>query len=203
MKISASTYLFKPTCKTNLYCFRAVVPPDLRGIVGEAEIRYSLRTGLLSEAKYRALRMASFVQRFFREIRKGGIMSELSKAEIQKLIRDHLKDAIEETELYRASIEKPLSEQEFIDDLDVMSLLHPALRDTSPPVTTGQSLRRLTGSLTKKVPSQAKRVIPTSFSAGKCRNAMLSTWVSMKKSSWRGATKSRGTELSTKCSDRG
>lgn len=122
-KISSFAYVFKPACKTNLYYFRVVVPEDLRRVVGKSEIRYSLRTGLLSEAKYRALRMASFVQWLFRDIRRSGNMQELSKAEIQKLIQDHLKEALEETELYRASIDKPLDEQEVRDDLEAMSLL--------------------------------------------------------------------------------
>ncbi len=46
-----NAYLVKPTRKTNLYYFRLVVPPDLRGIVGRAEIRYSLRTGVSGGVK--------------------------------------------------------------------------------------------------------------------------------------------------------
>ncbi len=47
-KTKSPDYLFR---NPHSYCFRIIVPEDLRDIVGRREIRLSLRTGWLSEAK--------------------------------------------------------------------------------------------------------------------------------------------------------
>ena len=122
---TAFSYLIRPS---SIYYFRVIVPPDLRGVVGKKEIRYSLRTGFLSEAKYRALRMASFVQRLFREIRKGGIMSELSKAEIQKLIQAYMREVLEDYEVFLAR-EKPVGLERASDHLEALSFLQSDLKE--------------------------------------------------------------------------
>ncbi len=97
-KIHSPAYLVQ---QSSGYCFRIIVPRDLRSLVGKREFRYALRTGLLSEAKYRALRVAGFVQGLFREIRKGGKMRELTEAEIQGLVRQYLTKCLEDDERYR------------------------------------------------------------------------------------------------------
>ena len=65
------------------YCFRITVPPDLVVLIGRKEIRYSLRTWSLREAKYRARRMAAHVQTIFRIFRRNGgdVMAEISEVD--------------------------------------------------------------------------------------------------------------------------
>jgi len=50
--------------------FRMVVPPDLVPIVGLRKIRYSLRNGFISTAKYRARRIGGFVQYLFQNFKR-------------------------------------------------------------------------------------------------------------------------------------
>ena len=45
------------------YCFRMAVPKDLQILVGKTELRYSLKTGSLGDAKYKARLLAGQVQR--------------------------------------------------------------------------------------------------------------------------------------------
>ena len=101
------------------YCFRMVVPSDLQELVGKRELRYSLRTGFLSEAKYRARRMAGFTQGLFKRLRRQGTMAELSDADIKKLLADHLQEMLREAELDRTSKDKPMSRDD-LDDYDEM-----------------------------------------------------------------------------------
>jgi hypothetical protein len=53
------------------YCFRMTVPKDLQKVVGKKELRYSLKTGYLNDAKYKARILAGQVQRLFQHLRKG------------------------------------------------------------------------------------------------------------------------------------
>ena len=53
------------------YCFRMFVPKDLQRYLGRKELRYSLKTGYLAIAKYKARFMAGQVQRVFKFLRKG------------------------------------------------------------------------------------------------------------------------------------
>ena len=69
------------------YCFRLNVPKDPQKVVGKKELRYSLKTGYLTDAKYKARILAGQVQRLFQHLRKGGVLlSQLSDAQIQKSI---------------------------------------------------------------------------------------------------------------------
>lgn len=84
------------------WCFRMVVPLDLQPIVGKKEIRYSLRTGFLGEAKYMARRMAGETLNLFRRLRKGGTMTD---AEIRRLMADVLRETLEADEQSRVDLE--------------------------------------------------------------------------------------------------
>lgn len=84
------------------YCFRMNVPKDLQPYIGRKELRYSLKTGYLSTAKYKARLMAGQVQWIFRLLREGNpSLMKLSENQIQELIDKYLKDLIK-------SYEKPL-----------------------------------------------------------------------------------------------
>jgi hypothetical protein len=63
------------------------VPKDPQKVVGKKELRYSLKTGYLNDAKYKTRILAGQVQRLFQHLRKGGVLlSQLSDAQIQKSI---------------------------------------------------------------------------------------------------------------------
>jgi len=48
-----------------------VVPVDLRNLIGKKELRYSLKTGSLSDAKPKARLVAGQVQWLFKKLKKG------------------------------------------------------------------------------------------------------------------------------------
>ena len=50
------------------YCFRLHVPADLQVYIGKKELRYSLRTGYLSEAKFKIPFLRSRFSAFIQEI---------------------------------------------------------------------------------------------------------------------------------------
>jgi len=60
------TYLYH--CPYGYY-FRLRVPLDLKGYVGKTELRYSLRTNTLSEAKSKARLLAGKTQHLFSTLR--------------------------------------------------------------------------------------------------------------------------------------
>ena len=76
------------------YCFRLVVPPDLRGTVGRRELRYSLRTGSIAVAKIRARYMAGRIQVLFLYLRNGNITGGVSQNWIQNQFRQYLDQAL-------------------------------------------------------------------------------------------------------------
>jgi len=94
---------------TYSYCFRMNVPKDLQSSIGKKELRYSLRTGYLMEAKYKARLMAGQVQSIYYYLRKGnGRLKELSHTEIQKMVNSYLKDSVKQIEerMYTATDEE-------------------------------------------------------------------------------------------------
>ncbi len=72
-------YVIKPSSS---YYFRINIPADLRPLVGLSELRYSLRTGYLSEAKTRAALFASYTLQLFRSLRDSR-MDELTDAQVR------------------------------------------------------------------------------------------------------------------------
>ena len=68
------------------YCFRLVVPQDLRRFVGRCELRYSLKTGYLGVAKQKSRFLVGRVQFMFQLLRKGTWMVKLSENPIQQLV---------------------------------------------------------------------------------------------------------------------
>ena len=68
--------------QSSAFCFRMVVPADLRAVVGKRELRYSVRTGFLSKARYRAKKMAGFTQGIFKNLRRRKDMSQPADIDI-------------------------------------------------------------------------------------------------------------------------
>ena len=92
------------------YCFRLKVPLDLRERIGKKELRYSLRTGSLSEAKYRARYLAGRIQWLFKSVRyrRRSISAmtderELTGDDIQEIIRKYVWELLDSEEAYRAT----------------------------------------------------------------------------------------------------
>lgn len=67
------------------YCFRIKIPQDLKAIVTKKELRYSLKTGSLSEAKIKARFMAGQFQLLFKKIRH----MDLTKEQVNNLIKEY------------------------------------------------------------------------------------------------------------------
>ena len=72
------------------------VPKDLYSLIGRKELRYSLKTGYIGTARYKARLIAGHVQQLFRFLRKEyRRLSELSDQKIQELAQQYLKEYIE------------------------------------------------------------------------------------------------------------
>jgi integrase len=91
--IQSPSYLVR---NVHSYCFRLIVPPDLRKFVGRGELRYSLKTGYIGIAKQKSRFVAGQVQLIFRLLRKGfSWMGKLSEDQIQQLVGKYVKESIE------------------------------------------------------------------------------------------------------------
>jgi Domain of unknown function (DUF6538) len=83
------------------YCFRLIVPKDLQDVVGKRELRYSLKTGCLSEGKSRARLLAGLIQQLFVKIRSN--YTEYGNQNIDSLISGYLSFALEGSENFQTS----------------------------------------------------------------------------------------------------
>jgi len=85
-------------------CFRMFIPKDLQRYVGKKEFRYSLKTGCLIIAKYKARLMAGQVQRVFKFLRKGkSSFMMLSDNQIQEMIQKYFKKLLESRSIFKGS----------------------------------------------------------------------------------------------------
>jgi len=73
------------------YCFRIRVPMDLQKSLNKKELRYSLRTGYLSEAKSHSVYFACIFKELFRKLRKelrlGRYTNDELRAYVNKFLR--------------------------------------------------------------------------------------------------------------------
>ncbi len=106
----STSYLLQ---KSSGHFFRYQFPKDIKALVGKSEIRYSLRTGKLSLAKSRARMIAGKIQGIVRNIRKSSSMAKLTAEQINKIIRQFIKDELEADEHDRIMNDIPFN----IDDL--------------------------------------------------------------------------------------
>ena len=92
---SHSPYYLVRTARS-CYCFRLTVPKDLREIVGKTELRYSLQTGFLGQAKQKSRFVAGQVQLLFGILRRGlKGMGKLSEGQVPELVGKFVKQSIE------------------------------------------------------------------------------------------------------------
>ena len=85
----SSAYLIRPPYG---YHFRLKIPQDIKArLDNKRELRYSLRTGSLAEAKEKARLLAGQIQRLFRQLRQKGsyMATNLSDDEIQKMVKGY------------------------------------------------------------------------------------------------------------------
>jgi hypothetical protein len=71
------------------------VPKDLQQLVGKKELRYSLKTGYVGVARFKAQMIAAQVHQIFACLRRGGKMVDLSDERIRELVQQYLKEYIE------------------------------------------------------------------------------------------------------------
>lgn len=95
----APTYIYR---HNSSYIFRIAIPRDISPHLNKKEYRYSLKTGSLSVAKFRARVIVSMIQTLFKDIRRGGRMAELTDKEINQIIRDYIKRWLDNDEKGRA-----------------------------------------------------------------------------------------------------
>ena len=88
---SSPSYLFQSPYS---YYFRIRIPDDLRlHFAGKTEIKRSLQTGYLSDAKYKARLLAGQVQRLFRYLH-GKEANAMTAKKYSKLTDDLLNDIV-------------------------------------------------------------------------------------------------------------
>ena len=83
------------------YCFRIIVPPAVRSIVGRYEIRRSLQTGVIGLAKERAWIIAGKVKRLFRWLQEktvGENRVKLDKEKVNQIINGYIEEGLREIE---------------------------------------------------------------------------------------------------------
>ncbi len=96
-----------------IYYSRMSIPLGLRKTFGKTEIRYSLRTGYLREARARSRVLAVRVHKLMNLVHKGaGPMSELTAEQIKELADTWMKEGLEEDELDRALAPRPMTVEE-------------------------------------------------------------------------------------------
>ena len=77
------------------YCFRIIVPEDLRSVIGKTEIRYSLKERSLVPAKRKASLLAKQVKQLFSSLRLESKPEKVDTTEIQTIIQEMVRDTIE------------------------------------------------------------------------------------------------------------
>jgi len=95
-----------------------IIPVDLIPYFGEKDLRYSLKTGYIGEAKIKARFYAGQIQLIFRLLRNGDfIMGKLSEDQIQEMVNRTVRILFKTFEWVRIGKESPPS----ISDLETIS----------------------------------------------------------------------------------
>jgi len=78
------------------YCFRMKVPHDIQPYVGKKELRYSLKTGYVGVAKFKARIIAGQVQLLFKSLKNGNTsLMKLSNNKIKELVQKYLRQLVD------------------------------------------------------------------------------------------------------------
>ena len=105
MSVKSPSYLLK---KSYSYYARIRVPKDIgHKFRYKSELRFTLRTIKVTDAKSKARLISGLLQWVFRNIRNGGYLSMLNDEQINKLITDYIKKLLDEDLEFR--LESPQS----------------------------------------------------------------------------------------------
>ena len=104
------------------YYFRIKTPDDLRLFFqGQHEIKRSLKTGYLSDAKYKARLLAGQVQRLFRYLRRkdyNAMANKLPEGMLKEIVKERIQDCFDEFDKEMLeSRNRPMTEKQ-LDDKD-------------------------------------------------------------------------------------
>jgi hypothetical protein len=77
-----------------IYHYRRAIPPGLSGRIGMREIKVTLRTSILEEARERANRVESFVRQMFSRMGDTSMKNEISPAEMGNRVKSWLKQKV-------------------------------------------------------------------------------------------------------------
>ncbi|WP_319524603.1 site-specific integrase [uncultured Desulfosarcina sp.] len=99
------------TPRRGCFYFRMKVPLDLQPCIGKKELRASLRTGYLTDAKTKSMLIAGKMHQLFRKLRGGfnNDMTKLDQIKINYIIREFIKDSLNEEEDTRINQQRPLT----------------------------------------------------------------------------------------------
>ncbi len=115
--------------RNSLYYFRYTLPPDVSKVVGKQGLRYSLKTGYIKKAERKARRLAGTVEEFISEVRqKCHIIMNLSEEQIQTLLDQHLRKALNDDEERRVSADC-IDRNDLDDELETISFIKSDLRE--------------------------------------------------------------------------
>lgn len=116
------SYLF---LNGQIYYFRMSIPPTLRESFGKTEIRCSLKTGYLHQARVKSRRLAMLIHSLMSQVRKGdNSMSKLTTDQIKEIVDGWVNESLEDDERKRA-VSKPIRIDEY--ELEKLELLEEAL----------------------------------------------------------------------------
>lgn len=108
--------------KNNRFYFRRRIPHDVAAMLGKKELRLSLKTGYISNARRQATRLSFHLDRFIFQLREDlPHMQDLTDKQIQQLLDQYLKQSLADSEESRANASKPMSEEDVEDHEDLLS----------------------------------------------------------------------------------
>jgi hypothetical protein len=108
------------------------VPKNLQRIVGKNELRYNLYTGSLRQAKRKSKRVSRKVKGLFEELREGKYRmtdSALTKARLDRMMREFVKGAIELNEHERATSRVPFNSDSVDEELEKLEFAEDEFRE--------------------------------------------------------------------------
>jgi integrase len=113
----------------SLYYFRYILPPDIAEVVKKRELRYALQTGYIRKAKIKANRLIASVNEFVQNVRQEPhIIMNLSEAQIQSLLDQHLRQSLNDDEERRLSANR-IDRDDLDDELETISFIKSDLKE--------------------------------------------------------------------------
>ena len=113
----------------SLYYFRYILPPDIAKVANKRELRYALQTGYIRKAKIKANRLIASVNEFVQNVRQEPhIIMNLSEAQIQSLLDQHLRQSLNDDEERRISANR-IDRDDLDDELETIIFIKSDLKE--------------------------------------------------------------------------